>query len=224
MKLRKLHAIQIYSPLEEKLNVGTHFFGLVMSVFATVFLIFRAVDLDSIWAIISFPVFGVSMMVLYLASTLYHSSKTPKRRHRMNIFDHSAIYVLIAGTYTPFALVSLNGDEGYFLFFLVWGIAVIGVVFKIFFTGRFDVLSTSLYVAMGWLIIVSIKSLIHNLDFHGLVWLISGGIAYTLGAVLYSIHKLKFNHTIFHVFVLIGTFCHFMAVYFYVIPISAITA
>ena len=221
MKPETQYTIHTYSNLEEKLNVWSHFAGLILSVIAMVLLVFRAIELASIWAIISFPIFGLSMIVLYLASTLYHHSKSEKLRYRLNIFDHAAIYILIAGSYTPFVLVSLHGTESFAIFSIVWSIALVGVIFKIFFTGRFNVLSTILYVAMGWLIIFSFKNLMTNLDFNGLVWLISGGIAYTVGAILYSIDRLKFNHAIFHFFVLLGTFCHFISVYFYVIPLGA---
>ena len=222
MKPETKYPIHTYSNLEEKLNVWSHFAGLILSVIGLVLLIFRALELENIWAIISFPIFGLSMIILYLASTLYHYSENPKIRYRLNIFDHAAIYVLIAGSYTPFVLVSLNGTEGYIIFSIVWSIALVGIIFKIFYTGRFDILSTILYLAMGWLIIFSSKSLLQSLDFNGLLWLISGGIAYTIGAILYSINKLKLNHAIFHLFVLLGTFCHFISVYFYVIPNSAL--
>ena len=222
MKPETKYPIHTYSNLEEKLNVWSHFAGLILSVIGLVLLIFRALELENIWAIISFPIFGLSMIILYLASTLYHYSENPKIRYRLNIFDHAAIYVLIAGSYTPFVLVSLNGTEGYIIFSFVWSIALVGIIFKIFYTGRFDILSTILYLAMGWLIIFSSKSLLQSLDFNGLLWLISGGIAYTIGAILYSINKLKLNHAIFHLFVLLGTFCHFISVYFYVIPNSAL--
>ena len=222
MKPEPKYPIHTYSNLEEKLNVWSHFLGLILSVIGLVLLIFRALELENIWAIISFPIFGLSMIILYLASTLYHYSENPKIRYRLNIFDHAAIYVLIAGSYTPFVLVSLNGTEGYIIFSIVWSIALVGIIFKIFYTGRFDILSTILYLAMGWLIIFSSKSLLQSLDFNGLLWLISGGIAYTIGAILYSINKLKLNHAIFHLFVLLGTFCHFISVYFYVIPNSAL--
>lgn len=220
MERETKYAVHTYSNLEEQLNIWSHFAGLLLSVVGLVLLIFRAIDLENIWAIISFPIFGGSMIILYLASTLYHYSKNPKIRYRLNIFDHAAIYVLIAGSYTPFVLVSLNGTEGYIIFSIVWSMALLGIVFKIFYTGRFNTLSTILYVAMGWLIIFSSKSLLTNLDIKGLIWLISGGVSYTIGAVLYSINKLKFNHAIFHVFVLLGTYCHFVAVYFYVIPVA----
>ena len=222
MKTKTKYPVHTYSVLEEQLNVWSHFFGLLLSIGGLVVLIFRALELKSDRALLSFSIFGVSMIILYLASTLYHSSKNPLLRYRLNIFDHAAIYVLIAGTYSPFALVSLNGREGHIIFAVVWSIAIIGIVFKLFLTGRFDILSTILYVGMGWLIIFSFKSLMYNLDFQGLVWLIAGGISYTLGAVLYSIHKLKFHHFIFHLFVFLGTFCHFVAIYFYVIPVSSI--
>ena len=222
MKPETKYPIHTYSNLEEKLNVWSHFAGLILSVIGLVLLIFRALELENIWAIISFPIFGLSMIILYLASTLYHYSENPKIRYRLNIFDHAAIYVLIAGSYTPFVLVSLNGTEGYIIFSIVWSIALVGIIFKIFYTGRFDILSTILYLAMGWLIVFSSKSLLQSLDFNGLLWLISGGIAYTIGAILYSINKLKLNHAIFHLFVLLGTFCHFISVYFYVIPNSAL--
>lgn len=218
MKPETKYDVHFYSNFEEKLNVWSHFAGLVLSVIGLVLLILRAIDLENTWTIISFPIFGLSMITLYLASTLYHYSKNPKVRYRLNIFDHAAIYVLIAGSYTPFALVSLNGKEGYTIFLIVWTIALFGIIFKIFFIGRFNILSTVLYVAMGWLIIFSSQTLLKNLNFNGLMWLVSGGISYTIGAALYSINKIKLNHAIFHVFVLLGTFCHFIAVYFYVIP------
>ncbi|WP_226065167.1 PAQR family membrane homeostasis protein TrhA [Kaistella polysaccharea] len=220
MKIEKTYPIHVYSKLEENLNVASHFFGLVMSVVALFLLVKRAAELDSFWAAISFPIFGLSMIILYLASTLYHSATKPKLRYRLNIFDHAAIYVLIAGSYTPFALVSLNGSEGFIIFSIVWAIALMGIIFKLFFIDRFTLLSTILYVAMGWLIIFSSHTLLSNLSAKGVMWLISGGIAYTIGAALYMSNKLKLNHAIFHLFVLMGTFCHFISVYYYVIPVS----
>lgn len=203
-----------YSPLEEKLNIWTHGFGFVASLIALGFLYFResATSLSTV----SLFIFGLSMCVLYFASTIYHNTKKPKQRARLKIFDHCAIYVLIAGTYTPFTLVTLEGETGWWIFGISWTIAILGVILKLFFTGRFDILSTILYVAMGWLIVFAYKPLIANLDPAGVQYLFAGGIFYTIGAVLYSISKIPLNHAIFHVFVLGGTFCHFMAVYFYV--------
>lgn len=205
-----------YEPLEEKLNVFTHGLGLLLSIAALVLLVVKASIDGSPWRIVSFSIFGVSLIVLYTASTLFHNAKTPKLRKRLNIFDHASIYVLIAGSYTPFTLVTLNGTLGWVLFGISWGIALTGVILKLFYTGKYEKASTIAYVLMGWMIVFAIKPLIANLSPEGLQWLIWGGISYTVGAVLYSINKLKFNHVIFHVFVLAGSFCHFMSVYFYV--------
>lgn len=221
MKPDTNYEVHAYSPFEEKLNVWSHFFGLVLSSAGLLLLIIRAVELKDFWAMVSFSVFGVSMMLLYLASTLYHRSTDPKTRYRLKIFDHAAIYVLIAGTYTPFVLVTLNGTEGWVIFAVVWSIALAGIILKLFLTGKFKILSTLLYVGMGWIIVFSFRTLAQNLDYNGLVWLISGGLAYTVGAVLYSIKKIKLNHAIFHIFVLVGTFCHFISVYLYVVPVPA---
>jgi hemolysin III len=207
-----------YSKKEEQINVATHAFGFILSVFATIALILKAVINGNSWQIISFSVFGLSMMTLYIASTLYHRETVEKTRNKLKIFDHAAIYVLIAGTYTPFTLVTLHGSKGWWIFSISWIFALIGIGLKLFFTGRFTVISTLMYVLMGWMIVFAIKPLIAILPSAGLYWLIAGGIAYTIGAVLYAIKKIPFNHAIFHLFVLAGTFCHFMAIYFYVVP------
>ncbi len=214
MKPKK--APKSYAPLEEKLNVYSHGLGLLLSIAALVLLVFKAATDGSPWRIVSFSIFGVSLIVLYTASTVFHNAKTPILRKRLNIFDHASIYVLIAGSYTPFTLVTLNGTFGWVLFGISWGIAIAGIILKLFYTGKYEKASTIAYVLMGWMIVFAIKPLLANLSSEGLFWLVSGGIFYTIGAVLYSINKLKFNHFIFHIFVLIGSFCHFMAVYFYV--------
>ena len=212
--------IKFYDPKEEKLNVISHAIGLVLSVLALVLLVVYSAKEGSAWHIVSFSIYGASLIVLYSASTFYHYSKTPKLRHRLNVFDHAAIYVLIAGTYTPFTLVVLKGWVGWTIFGVSWGLALIGIILKLFFTGKYDKISTIAYVLMGWLIILAIKPLVNNLPFEGLMWLLSGGIFYTVGALLYSIKKLNYNHFIFHIFVLLGSFSHFMAVFFYVLPLK----
>lgn len=212
--------IKYYDLKEEKLNVISHAIGLVLSILALVLLVIYASKEGSAWHIVSFSIYGVSLIVLYSASTFYHYSRTPKLRHRLNIFDHAAIYVLIAGTYTPFTLVVLKGWVGWTIFGVSWGLAITGIILKLFFIGRFDKISTIAYVLMGWLIIFAIKPLVHNLPFEGLMWLLSGGIFYTVGALLYSIKKINYNHAIFHIFVLLGSFSHFMAVFFYVLPLK----
>lgn len=207
-----------YSDFEEKLNVYSHGAGIILSVIGCIFLIIRAFETGYFWSILSFLVFGFSLIILYAASTIYHRSRKPLLRYRLNILDHAAIYVLIAGTYTPFALVTIKGTLGWVLFFVIWGLALTGIILKIFYIGRFNLLSTLMYIAMGWLILVPINSLLENLHINGLIWVIAGGISYTIGAVFYLIQKIPLNHAIFHIFVLMGSFSHFMAVYFYVVP------
>ena len=208
--------IQFYSPTEEKLNIWSHAFGIFLSIIALILLIIKAVQQDNIWMMISFPIFGVSLILLYLASTLYHASKEPQKRFKLKVFDHAAIYVLIAGSYTPFTLVSLNGETGWLIFSMVWVMAFTGIILKLFFTGKFKIVSTAMYVLMGWLIVFYFQDLTAHLHEKGVFYLILGGVLYTIGAILYSIKKIKFNHAIFHFFVLAGSFCHFLSIYLYV--------
>jgi len=210
--------VKYYESKEEKLNVITHGLGLLLSIAALVLLVIYASKYGTVWHITSFAIFGASLIVLYAASTLYHYAKNPSLRFKLNILDHSAIYVLIAGTYTPFCLVVLKGWVGWTIFGVSWGLALIGIIFKIFYIGKYDRISTIAYVLMGWVIIFAIKPLINEFPVKGLIWLLAGGLAYSIGAILYSRKSIRYNHAIFHVFVLIGSFCHFMAVFFYVLP------
>ncbi len=175
---------KFYPPLEEKLNVFSHGFGFVLSIIGLVLLILRANELGGFKHLVSFSVFGASMVVLYAASTFYHSAKSHILRYRLNILDHAAIYVLIAGTYTPFAMVTLEGTIGWVIFGVIWAMALCGVFLKLFFTGRYQTLSTIMYVVMGWVVVFAIKPLLETLPDTGLLWLLSGGISYTLGAVI----------------------------------------
>lgn len=211
--------IKVYAPLEEKINIISHATGFILSIVALVLLVTRASLHGDIWHILSFSIFGASLMVLFAASTLYHSSKKPEVRNKFKILDHASIYVLIAGTYTPFTLVTLSGKTGWIIFCVTWGLALSGIILKIFFTGKYTKISTAAYVLMGWVIVFAIKPLIDSLPMEGLLWLFAGGIFYTLGALLYALKKIKLNHAIFHIFVLFGSFCHFMAVFFYVLPV-----
>jgi hemolysin III len=208
---------QHYSPREEMTNIISHAVGLVLSIVALLLMLIRASESGNTLHIVSAAIFGASLIALYAASTLYHSAKEPKVRSRLRINDHATIYILIAGTYTPFTLITLNGWVGWTIFGVSWGMAIAGVVLKLFFTGKYNVLSTLMYVFMGWIIIFAVKPLINSLSSEGLYWLVAGGVAYTTGAVIYSIKKIKCNHAIFHLFVLLGSFCHFISVYFYVL-------
>ena len=218
--MKELAEAKYYAPLEEKINVSTHAFGLLLSIIALVFLLLRASMYGNTRSIVSFAVFGLSLVLLYAVSTLYHSTKKPASRSRLRIYDHASIYVLIAGTYTPFTLITLNGTTGWVIFGISWGLAISGIILKLFFTGKYHLLSTLMYIFMGWVIVFAINPLIGNLSSQGLLWLLAGGVAYTAGAVLYSVRTIKFNHAIFHIFVLIGSFSHFMSVYFHVLPIE----
>lgn len=209
---------QKYEDLEEKLNVISHGFGLGLSILGLVLLVLRANKLGESVHLVSFSIFGASMILLYAASTFYHSATNRSLRYKLNILDHASIYVLIAGSYTPFALVTLNGWVGWTIFGVVWGLALTGIILKLFYTGKYQTLSTIMYVLMGWIIVFAIKPLYHNLSSEGLWWLLAGGISYTVGAVLFSLDKVRFNHAIFHIFVLFGTFCHYLSIYFYVLP------
>ncbi len=216
--MKNIEKTKYYSPIEEKINTISHAIGFILSIVALVLLVTHANLHGNVWHIVSFSIFGASLIILYAASTLYHSAKKSKLRNRLKIIDHASIYVLIAGTYTPFTLVTLKGTIGWVIFGTSWGLALTGIILKLFFTGRYNLNSTIMYVLMGWVIVFVIKPLINNLTLEGLLWLFAGGISYTIGAILYSIKKIKFNHAIFHMFVLMGSFCHFMSVFFYVLP------
>ena len=205
-----------YSKKEEFLNTITHAIGILLSLIATFFLLNKALAIGQTVYIISFAVFGISLLILYSASTLYHGAKNIHRKKKLKIFDHAAIYVLIAGTYTPFALISLKGVWAWSIFSVEWGLALIGIILKLFYTGKYEKASTIAYVLMGWIVVIAVKPLLNNLSAQGVRWLFIGGGFYTVGALLYSIKKIPYNHAIFHVFVLLGSYSHFVSVYYYV--------
>jgi hemolysin III len=215
-KMRNTGSVKIYSPAEERINIVSHATGFILSVVGLLLLVVHASNHGGIIYIVSFTIFGLSLLILYAASTLYHSEKEPERRARLKIFDHASIYVLIAGSYTPFTLVTLAGTTGWVIFGITWGSALTGIILKLFFTGKYSIVSTVMYVLMGWVIVFAIKPLFNNLPLEGFLWLVGGGVAYTIGAVIYSIKKIKFNHAIFHIFVLIGSFSHFVSIFCYV--------
>lgn len=210
--------VKFYTPREEKINVVSHVLGFLLSAAGLILLLIRASLHGNAWHIVSVAVFGLSMMALYGASACYHSASKPALRLRLRIVDHASIYLLIAGTYTPFMLITLKGTVGWVIFSISWGMAATGITLKLFFTGKYQLLSTLMYVFMGWLIIFAIKPLIANLAADGLFWVLAGGVAYTIGAILYSIKSIPYNHATFHLLVLAGSICHFIAIYQYVLP------
>ena len=203
-----------YSAPEERLNVITHGFGVIAGIVA---LIAMQVKSDSLIDTVSTLVFGLSLIILYCASTFYHAAKQPKLRAKLRIFDHAAIYILIAGTYTPVCLITLPEDIGRTLLYVIWAVGICGVLLKLFFTGKYDKLSTIMYIAMGWIALFAIKPLLATMSTEGLLWLLSGGIFYTSGAILYSIRSLPMNHAIFHICVLGGSTSHFVMIHWYVL-------
>ena len=210
-------APSFYPPAEERLNILSHATGLVLSLVGLVLLVVRAVTLGTAVHVVSFAIFGASLVLLYASSTIYHSTTEPAARIKRRTVDHAAIYVLIAGSYTPFTLVVLSGAVGWIMFAASWGMAAIGIVLKLFFTGRFNLISTLMYVLMGWVMVFAIKPLIAAFPGDGIIWLFAGGVSYTLGAAFYAIKKMPFGHAVFHFFVLAGSACHFIAVYFYIL-------
>jgi hemolysin III len=201
----------------ERVNAFTHGAGAVASaVGATILLVLVSLRGDG-WQIASSAVFGATLVLLYTASTVYHAAREPSIRARLKLFDHCAIYLLIAGTYTPFTLVGLRGGWGWSLFGVVWGLVVAGVVFKLFFIDRFHRLSTALYVGMGWMVVVAALPMAERLSPATLAWLVAGGVAYTAGTLFYHGRR-PYAHAVWHLFVIAGSVCHFAAVTTQVLP------
>ncbi|WNH12026.1 PAQR family membrane homeostasis protein TrhA [Thalassobellus suaedae] len=208
--------MRIQTASEEKLNALTHAIGALFCIAALVLLIiFNSYKTN--WSLFSVIVYGISIIVLFSASTLYHSVKNKQKKHYFRIVDHISIYLLIAGTYTPVLLITLSESSGWTLFWVVWGIAVFGVVLKLFYTGRFELFSTLLYLVMGWLIVFDFSKLSEIIGSHGILFLFAGGLAYTVGIIFYAIQKIPYNHVIWHLFVLAGAVFHFFMIFFYVI-------
>ena len=197
---------------DEIASALTHGLGAIAALAAGAVLITLAAIHGDGWELGTSIVYSISLLLLYLASTLYHAIPHPTAKARLQIFDHCAIYLLIAGTYTPFMLLGLRGVWGWSLFAAIWALAAAGVVFKIFYTGRFRLLSTSIYIGMGWLVVVAIKPLLQALDGFTLGWLLAGGLFYTLGTWFYQRDSVRYFHAIWHLFVLAGSVCHFVAV------------
>ena len=204
-----------YSLGEEIANSVTHGIGAALSVAGLVLLVVFASLYGDVWRVVSFSIYGSTLIILYLASTLYHSFPQPRVKRVFQILDHSSIYLLIAGTYTPITLVSMRGPWGWTLFGLIWGMAAGGIVFKAFLTGKFRAISIISYIAMGWLIVIALKPMLKTVPPGMLLWLVIGGLCYTFGIIFYGLKKLPFNHAIWHLFVLGGSITHFFGMLFY---------
>lgn len=206
------------SLIEELANGITHGIGLVLSIAGLIALVVLSVMRGNAWHIAGCTTFGVTLVLLYAASTVYHTFHTPRLKRILKILDHTAIYLLIAGTYTPFTLVNLRGFWGWTLFSLVWGLSVFGILWKVFQVERYQIVSTTVYLAMGWVVLIAIKPVMSAVPLSGILWLVAGGLFYTVGVLFFALKRLPYNHAIWHVFVLAGSTCHFFAVIFYVVP------
>lgn len=207
-----------YSMGEEIAHSVTHGIGAALSIAGLTVLVTLAALHGNAWHIVSCAVFGATLVFLYTASTLYHSITHKGAKKVLRVFDHSAIFLLIAGTYTPFTLVTLRGGWGWTLFVIVWGLALVGIVYKITARRRFRLLSVLLYLGMGWLVLVAIKPMVMNVPLPGMLLLLAGGLCYTFGVIFFLWRRLPYSHAVWHLFVLAGSICHFFAVLLYVIP------
>ena len=198
-------------------NAITHGIGAAVALAAGIYLI-AASTRGTTWHVVGCTVFASTLVLVYLCSTLYHSLVRTRARHVFQVLDHSAIYLLIAGTYTPFTLVSLRGPVGWVLFGVVWALAIAGVVFKFFATGRFAVLSTIVYLFQGWFVVFAARPLVQVISWRGSMWLLAGGLAYTLGVVFFALDRRRFFHALWHIFVLAGSAAHYCAILFFVVP------
>ncbi|KAB8127842.1 hemolysin III family protein [Gracilibacillus oryzae] len=207
-----------FSKGEEIANSITHGIGMVLSIAGLVILIVFASLYGTAWHVISFTVFGATMVLLYTSSTMLHSLPKGRAKNVFEVLDHSSIYFFIAGTYTPFLFLVIQGWQGWTLFGVIWGLAIGGTVFKAFFVKKFLFFSTILYVLMGWLIVLAWQPLVENMHPNGIAWLVIGGLFYTVGAVFYVWRGFKYHHALWHTFVLAGSIAHFFCVLFYLLP------
>ena len=211
--------IKQYSIGEEIANSITHGIGIVLAIAALAILTAFAGLYGNAWHLVSVSIYGTTLVLLYTASTLYHSIQNPHAKGIFQILDHAAIYLLIAGTYTPFMLVSLRGPWGWWLFGVIWGLAILGLVLQLPVMKRWRVVSLGLYIGMGWVVVVAIKPLIVSVETGGIIFLVLGGLSYTVGVLFYCWEKMKFSHAIWHLFVLAGSILHFFSILFYVVPL-----
>jgi hemolysin III len=206
-----------YSKGEELANTITHAVGLLLSVAGLSVLVVFASLFGTTWHIVSCSIYGATLVLLFKSSTIYHLVRSPHAKKVCQILDHSSIFLLIAGTYTPFTLGPLRGPWGWWLFGIVWGLALAGVICELFFTRRFRMVSLPIYLIMGWLIVVAIKPFVATVPLGGLIWLAAGGLAYSFGAIFYAWKSLPYGHMIWHLFVLAGSICHYFSIMFYVV-------
>jgi hemolysin III len=209
-----------YSVAEEAFHALSHGAGAILSIAGLSWMLFVSIEAADPWRISASVVYGISLVALFLASTVYHALHQSRHRQLFKLLDHCAIYLLIAGSYTPFLLVTMRTSTGWWLFGAIWTLATIGILSKIWFRHRFPRVALVGYLVMGWLVVVALPQVAAALGPDGMVWLVAGGLSYTVGAVFYASKRLVFSHAIWHVFVLIGGICHFLAVIWHVLPVQ----
>lgn len=211
---QELKSAKKYTYGEEIVNGITHGIGTMLSIFGLVLLVVFAKKAGNVLKIVSFWIYGCTLILMYLSSTLYHSVTGQRIKQILRIIDHSNIFLLIAGTYTPFMLVSVRGSWGWSMFGVIWGLALMGIVFNVFFFGKARKLLVALYIIMGWLCVIALREMLSAIAFPGMIWLASGGLFYTIGVVFYIWKSLPYNHAVWHLFVLSGSLCHFFSILF----------
>jgi hemolysin III len=209
-----------YTLTEELAHAVSHGAGVILSIAGLSWMLYLSIGASDPWRIVASSVYGVSLISLFLASTLYHAWPVSPRKRLFKLLDHCAIYVLIAGTYTPFLLVAMRTDTGWWLFGAIWSLATAGIVTKLWFRHRYPKLSLTGYLVMGWLVVIAAPQVADAIGENAMTWLIAGGLCYTVGAVFYMAKQLRFSHAIWHLFVLAGGTCHFLAVVWYVLPVA----
>ena len=207
-----------YTRSEERFNAITHGVGLLLSVIGSILLVYHSVRFGNAWHLAASIIFGTSMIIMYASSTIYHGTVNMEKKYRRNVLDHVSIFVLNAGSYTPFLIVTLREQKGIIYFVTIWILCIIGIVFKIFYMDRFRKITAFIYLFMGWLIVFFAGPLIRTMPKGGFAWLLAGGIAYSVGVIFYQLKKVKFMHGVFHLFVMLGSMLVFLCVYFYIIP------
>ncbi len=213
------HALE-YTVPEEIAHAVTHGVGLLLSVAGLSWMLYVAIGAADPWRIVASSVYGATLILLFLASTVYHSMYASRHREIFKLLDHCAIYLLIAGTYTPFLLVSLRGTAGWWLFGTIWALATAGIIKKLWFRHRFPKLALATYLGMGWLAVIVTPQMAAAIGPHGIAWLVAGGLSYSVGAIFYALDRLPFNHAVWHLFVLGGGLCHFFSIVWHVLPVS----
>lgn len=209
-----------YSVGEEIIHALTHAAGVLLSIAGLTWMLYLSISAADPWRIVSSAIYGTTLIALFLASTIYHGLYASRHREIFKLLDHCAIYLLIAGTYTPFLLVAMRTSTGWWLFGAIWALATAGIIKKLWFRYRFPKIALASYLVMGWLIVVAAPQMAAALGPNGTAWLVAGGLAYSIGAVFYAWETIPFNHAIWHLFVLAGGVCHFLGIVWHVLPVT----